>query len=203
MKFLRLVLILLMVAFVSGCSYDKTKNKTEGLRNNSESSTSFEKKVESLAFSWYREHHHEYENQNEKKYSFKIVDKTRIYGTECYLLIMYFGGEQYLDFAIDIELNKLYLCEDNFTFIPINNLEILDDAKFLKQAENTIEKVFNGKKNQINYCHVVKWKGKIYFMYEEYIELELQDVFLVSKDSKEVFKWNLSKDILEDETGRK
>ena len=40
-------------------------------------------------------------------------------------------------------------------------------------------------------------------MYEEYIELELQDVFLVSKDSKEVFKWNLGKDILEDETGRK
>ena len=66
-----------------------------------------------------------------------------------------------------------------------------------------IEKIFNGKKNQINYCHVVKWKGKIYFMYEEYIELELQDVFLVSKDSKEVFKWNLGKDILEDETGRK
>lgn len=107
---------------------------------------------------------------------------------------MYFEGEHYLDFAVDIDLNKLYLCDDG-RYIPINNLEILADGKFSKQAEHIREKVFK-KKNRIFYCYTVKWKGEKYFMYEEYVEFEVQDVFLVSKDSKKVFKWNLGKDIL-------
>lgn len=75
--FLRMALMILLVAFVSGCSYDKTKNETEESRiNNTESPISFEEKVESFIFSWYEERHYEYENTKEKKYSFKILDKT-------------------------------------------------------------------------------------------------------------------------------
>lgn len=160
---------------------------------------SLDEKPEEIVFSWYKKNHYEYEEKNKQKYSFQIVDKdVKIYGEKCYLVVMYFDGSQYLNFAVNVKDNELYLCyEDNFTFIPINNIMVLNNSKYLnkvKQATDFLKKKCN--KNNIVYCDTVMRFQKVYFVFAEYSNMEFQTMYFLDVESKDVFTWDLKKDVL-------
>lgn len=111
---------------------------------------------------------------------------------------MYFDGSQYLNFAVSVKDSQLYLCyEDNFTFIPINYIMVLNNSKYIKKIKKTtkfLKKKCN--KNNIVYCDTVMRFQKVYFVFAEYTNMEFQTMYFFDVKSKAVFTWDLKKDVL-------
>lgn len=205
-NFLKIIIVISLSVCILGCSINdqeyKAKNNKENSSNDNEIKHSFDvnldEKSEEIVFSWYKKNHYEYEEKNEQKYSFQIVDKdVRIYGKKCYLVVMYFDGSQYLNFAVNVKDSELYLCyEDNITFIPINNIMVLNNSKYLnkvKKATNFLKKKCN---NNIVYCDTVTRFQKVYFVFAEYTNMKFQTMYFFDVKLKDVFTWDLKKDVL-------
>ena len=206
-NFLKIILVIWLSVGILGCSINdqeyEVKNNKEKSSNDNEIKHSFDvdldEKSEEIVFSWYKKNHYEYEAKNEQKYSFQIVDKdANIYGKKCYLVVMYFDGSQYLNFAVNVKDSELYLCyEDNFTFIPINDIIMLNGSKYLKKIKKAT--IFLKKKcnnNNIIYCDTVMRLQKEYLVFAEYKNMKFQTMYFFDVKSKDVFTWDLKKDVL-------
>lgn len=196
-KFLRLNLVLLLVILIAGCGVAR---ETEIERKeNTTYSSDIERNINKIILTWYKENYYEYDECNEPEYSFRVIDKnSKVYDQKCYLVVMYFEGKQYMDFAVNVQSGNLYLCyEDGITFIPLNDLAIIDDKKYAKQGEKIIDTVFNSQIEDIIYCDTIKKNGDIYFLLGQFINSEFQDMYLVHAETQKVYKWNLRKDVLE------
>lgn len=196
-KFLRLNFVLLLVIFASGCGVARETEIAK--RENATYSSGIERNIKKLILTWYKENYYEYDERNEQKYSFRVIDKnSKVYEQKCYLVVMYFEGKQYMNFAVNAQSGNLYLCyEDGITFIPLNDLAIIDDKKYAKQAKKIIDTVFNSQIDDIIYCDTIKKNGDIYFLLGQFIDFEFQDIYLVHAETKKVYKWNLLNDVLE------
>ena len=203
LKFVLLV-ICMFLGLVS-CSSFAPKNQVKIERDESSSQNErsieidLEKRIENIVFSWYKKNHYEYKEKNEQKYTFRIVDKdASIYGRKCYLVVMYFNGKQYMDFAVDIKDCELYLCyEDNLKFIPVKSIMLLDASKYEKEIKKTTN--YLKRKCDINnivFCDTVMRLQKEYFVFAEYTDMEIQTMYLIDANSDDIYTWDLKNDVL-------
>ena len=201
--------VILLSAAVLGCSQNEPKLNVENYDNESRHmyDVNSDEKIKEMVFSWYKKNHYEYEEENEKRYLVKILSKDiKIYGKKCYVLMMYFDGWHHMEFVVSIEDGELYTsCYDNFTYVPLNNIMVLNDSKYLneiKEATNVIRK--KCKKNNIDYCDTVMRLQKVYFLFGEYDDkdMEFKTMYLFNAESRDVFIWDLEKDaVIDPDTG--
>lgn len=188
-----------IILCISGCTNENIA--TNASKETIQIPLTKEEKAKELALSWYRENHYEYKEEDEEKYSFRLLDESMDDNPNCYPLIMYFNGKNYLDMLVDVKTNMIYYSYDGIsTFIPLNKIKILDASCYEEDVEKVKEEVFGEEASDVVYCDAVERDETTYFVLGTFKKNEVvfQDVFMWNTETKKIYKWNLSKDILEE-----
>ncbi len=156
-----------------------------------------EKEIEELILFWFQNNHAMYKTANQYICECWITDT--LYGKKAHFAILSDENKSgsLIYFAFVEETGKIYLHYADNKYIPVNRVKILDYSKYEKKAIAVMKKIFDKKKaGKMAYCDTIERDGIKYFVYEEFESSELQLVYLLNINTREIYNWDLSEDVL-------